>query len=55
MWATVTPELTYVFSNLQLFNNEVRDTDTYKKTKRKDVKIDTILLEVLQQNRQFVK
>ncbi len=51
----VTPELTYVFSNLQLFNNEVRDTRTYKKTKRKDAKIDTILLEVLQQNRQFVK
>ncbi len=54
--AIITPKYTYVFSNRpdDLFQNEVRDTKTYKLLK--DVPVDTkLVLEVMQQNRMFLK
>jgi uncharacterized protein len=53
--AIITSDLTYIYSNLQLFSSEVRDNVSYEKTEQAHEGIDSILLEVLQQNRQFVK
>ena len=52
--AIITKEKTYIFSNLpnKMFNNEIRDTKTYKKINKS--KIDhKIILDVMDNNRRF--
>ncbi len=56
--AIVTKQGTYIYSNLpnEIFNHEVRDTETYHLLKEKSKKpINTILTEILTQNSQFLK
>ncbi len=56
--AIITANYTHVYSNLpnEIFKNEVRENQTYKKIKNKtNDNIETILLEVLEQNRRFIK
>jgi membrane-anchored protein YejM (alkaline phosphatase superfamily) len=55
--AIVTKKYTYVFSNLpnKMFKNEVRYTDTYQKVD-KEVQLESkILLDIMNQNRKFLK
>jgi len=54
--AVVTPEFTYIFSNLpnKMFKNSVRDNLTYKVVKDKRAK-SSLLLQVMDDNRRFLK
>jgi len=55
--AIISKDFIYVFSNLpnKLFNNEVRDKKTYNKLKEKS-KINTkVILEIMDENRRFLK
>ena len=54
--AVITKELTYVFSNLpnKMFNNEIRDTQTYEVLKGKKTK-SQLILDTINENRKFLK
>jgi len=54
--AILTKETISVFSNLpnKIFNNEVRDTKTYKKSKNKKTQ-SKYILDVIQENKKFLK
>ena len=54
--AIITKDKTYIFSNMpnEIFNNQIRDTKTYKLLK--DAKTDTkLLLKIINQNKRFIK
>ena len=54
--AILTKETISVFSNLpnKIFNNEVRDTKTYKETKHKTTK-SAYIMDVIQENKKFLR
>jgi len=54
--AIITPQYTYIFSNMpnKIFSNEIRDTQTYKKIK--DGKVNTkLLLKIINENTKFLQ
>jgi membrane-anchored protein YejM (alkaline phosphatase superfamily) len=55
--AVITKENTYVFSNLpnKMFKNEVRDTKTYKKSQENIQLNSKILVEIMNENKRFLK
>ncbi len=54
--AVITNKYTYVFSNLpnKMFENEVRETSTYKKVDNQSIN-SKILLDIMNENKQFLK
>ena len=55
--AILTKNYTYIYSNLpnEIFKSQIRETVTYKKVKEKPKEnIETILIDVLEQNRRFI-
>jgi len=54
--AVITKELTYVFSNLpnKMFNNQIRDSRTYKKLKGEKSN-SKLILDTIDENRKFLK